>query len=115
MNLSAARGRVALPSLGAGVLLALSLPPWGWWPVGLAGAGLFYWRLAGLGPRARLWSGWLAGLGCYGPGLIWARAFNWYGAAVLIALEALFFGAAAVLTPSGRGRAIAFVAAGTRQ
>jgi len=113
VNLSAPRGRVALPSLGAGVLLALSLPPWGWWPVGLAGAGLFYWRLAGLGPRARLWSGWLAGLGCYGPGLIWARAFNWYGAAVLIALEALFFAAAAVLTPSGRGRALAFVGAGT--
>ncbi len=113
VNLSPRRGRVALPSLGAGVLLALSLPPWGWWPLGLAGAGLLYWRLAGLRARTRVWSGWLAGLGCYLPGLFWARAFNWYGAVVLIALEALFFAAAAVLTPPRRGRAPAFVAAGT--
>ncbi len=113
MTLSGRRGRLALPSLGAGALLALSLPPWGWWPLGVAGAGLFYWRLAGLRARTRVWSGWLAGLGCYLPGLFWARAFNWYGAAVLIALEALFFAAAAVLTPPGPGRAPAFVAAGT--
>jgi apolipoprotein N-acyltransferase len=44
---------------------------------------------------------------------MWARAFNWYGALLLIALEALFFAAAAVLTPPVRGRAPAFVAAGT--
>jgi apolipoprotein N-acyltransferase len=113
VSLPARRGGVALPSLGAGLLLALSLPPWGWWPLGLAGAGLLYWRLAELRPRTRLWSGWLAGLGCYLPGLIWARAFNWYGAAVLIALEALFFAAASLLTPARRGRALAFVAAST--
>jgi len=113
VNPTTRRGRIALPSLGAGALLALSLPPWGWWPLGLAGAGLFYWRLAGLRARTRVWSGWLAGLGCYLPGLIWVRAFNWYGATVLIALEALFFAAAALLTPPWRGRAPAFVAAGT--
>ena len=107
------RGRVALPSLGAGVLLALSLPPFGWWPLGLAGAGLLYWRLTGLRARTRFWSGWLAGQGCYAIGLVWAQAFNWYGAVILIALEALFFAAAAVLTPPWRGRAPAFVAAGT--
>ncbi len=107
------RGRVAIPSVAAGVLLALSLPPWGWWPLGLAGAGVLYWRLAGLGLRTRVWSGWLAGLGCYAIGLFWARAFNWYGAVVLILVEALFFAAAAGLTPPVRGRAPAFVAACT--
>jgi apolipoprotein N-acyltransferase len=107
------RGRVAVPSVAAGVLLALSLPPWGWWPLGLAGAGVLYWRLAGLGLRTRVWSGWLAGLGCYAIGLFWARAFNWYGAVVLILVEALYFAAAAALTPPVRGRAPAFVAACT--
>jgi apolipoprotein N-acyltransferase len=81
--------------------------------LGLAGAGLLYWRLAGLGVRTRLWSGWLAGLGCYALGLFWARAFNWYGALALILIEALFVAAAAALTPPQRGRALAFVAAGT--
>ncbi len=106
-------GRVAGPSLGAGVLLALSLPPWGWWPLGIVGAGLFYWRLAGLPLRTRLWAGWLAGLGCYAIGLFWARAFNWYGAVVLVLVEALFFAAAAGFTPPDRGRALAFVGACT--
>jgi apolipoprotein N-acyltransferase len=106
-------GHIAVPSVAAGVLLALSLPPWGWWPLGLAGAGILYWRLAGLPLRTRVWSGWLAGLGCYAIGLFWARAFNWYGAVVLILVEALFFAAAAALTPPVRGRALAFVAACT--
>ena len=97
------RGRVAGPSVAAGVLLALSLPPWGWWPLGLIGAGLLYWRLANLRLRTRIWSGWLAGLGCYAIGLVWARAFNWYGAVVLILAEALFFAAAAGATPPRRG------------
>ncbi len=35
----------------AGVMLALSLPPWGWWPLGLVGAAVLYWRLGGLGLR----------------------------------------------------------------
>jgi apolipoprotein N-acyltransferase len=107
------RGRVAAPSVAAGILLALSLPPWGWWPLGLIGAALLYWRLAGLRLRTRIWSGWLAGLGCYSIGLVWARAFNWYGAVVLILAEALFFAAAAGATPPRRGRALAFVGACT--
>jgi apolipoprotein N-acyltransferase len=63
--------------------------------------------------RTRLWSGWLAGLGCYAIGLFWARAFNWYGAVVLVLIEALFFAAAAAATPPRRGRALAFVGACT--
>ena len=94
MNRLPRRGRVAAPSVAAGVLLALSLPPFGWWPLGPLGAGLLYWRLGGLALRTRVWSGWLAGLGCYVIGLAWARAFNWYGAVVLIVVEALFFAAA---------------------
>jgi apolipoprotein N-acyltransferase len=113
VSVPARRGSTALPALVAGGLLALSLPPWGWWPLGPAGAALLYWRLAGQRARTRMWAGWLAGLGCYGPGLMWSRAFNWYGAALLIVLEALFFAAAALCTPPLRGRAPAFVAAGT--
>ena len=101
MSGAARRGRILLPSLASGLLLALSLPPWGWWPLGLAGAGLLYWRLGALPWAARLWSGWWAGIGCFALGLMWARAFNWYGALVLILVEALFMAAAAGLTPQG--------------
>jgi apolipoprotein N-acyltransferase len=77
------------------------------------GAALFYWRLAGLRVRTRLWAGWLTGLGCYAIGLFWSRTFNWYGTVVLVLLEALFMAAAAALTPPDRGRAPAFVGACT--
>jgi apolipoprotein N-acyltransferase len=107
------RGRVAAASIVAGVMLALSLPPWGWWPLGPLGAALLYWRLGGLPVRTRAWSGWLAGLGCYAIGLAWSRTFNWYGAVVLVLVEALFLAAAAAATPRRRGRGLAFVAACT--
>ena len=93
---------VALPALAAGVGLALSLPPWGWWILAFPSAGLLWWRLGGLRPRTRLWAGWLAGLGCYVPGLMWARSFTLPGAVVLIAVEA---GVHRGGLPGGAGRA----------
>lgn len=105
--------QVALPSLAAGVAIALSLPPWGWWPLAFAGAALLYWRLAGLRVGPRLLAGWVAGLGCYVPGLVWAREFNWYGAVALMVVEALSMGLAAMLVPPGRGRLAAYPAAFT--
>jgi apolipoprotein N-acyltransferase len=107
------RAGVAAPSLVAGVALALSVPPWGFWPLAFVGAGLLFWRLEGLRPRTRLLAGWCAGLGCFVPGLFWAQSFNWYGAVVLMAIEALAFGLAALATPPEGGRIAAFVGAFT--
>jgi len=104
---------VAGPSAVAGVALALSLPPWGWWPLAFAGAGLLYWRLGGMGVWTRLFAGWVAGLGCFVPGLFWARTFNWYGAAVLMVVEALSMAVAAAAVPPARGRIPVFAGAFT--
>jgi apolipoprotein N-acyltransferase len=107
------RGRVALPALASGVGLALSLPPWGWWALAFPAAGLLWWRLGGLRPRTRLWAGWLAGLGCFGPGLMWARAFTLPGALVLMIVEAAFVAVGCLAVPAGPvvARALAFPAA----
>jgi apolipoprotein N-acyltransferase len=104
------RGRVALPALASGVGLALSLPPWGWWVLAFPSAGLLWWRLGGLRPRARLWAGWLAGLGCYGLGLMWARSFTVPGALALIGVESLCMAVACLAVPAGPvvARAVAF-------
>jgi len=109
------RGAVAVPSVVAGVGLALSLPPWGFWILAFPAAGLLWWRLGGLRPRTRLWAGWLCGLGCYVPGLAFARSFTLPGALVLIAVEALFMGVACLAVPRGPAwaRALAFPAAMT--
>ncbi len=109
------RGRVAAPALASGVGLALSLPPWGWWILAFPAAGLLWWRLGGLRPRTRVWAGWLAGLGCYVPGLMWVRSFTLPGAVVLIALEAGFVAMACLAVPAGpvAARALAFPSAMT--
>ena len=109
------RGMVVLPALASGVGLALSLPPWGWWILAFPAAGLLWWRLGGLRPRTRLWAGWLAGLGCYVPGLMWARSFTIPGAIALIALESGFMAVACLVVPAGPtgSRALAFPAAMT--
>jgi apolipoprotein N-acyltransferase len=107
------RGSVALPSLAAGALLALSLPPWGWWPLAFVGAAVLYLRLAGLRPRTRFLAGWLAGLGCFIPGLWWVGAFTGYGAMALMAIEALSTAVAAAVVPPRRGRLPAYAGAFT--
>jgi apolipoprotein N-acyltransferase len=107
------RGMVAVPALASGVGLALSLPPWGWWILAFPAAGLLWWRLGGLRPRTRLWAGFLAALGCYIPGLMWARSFTVPGALVLIAVESLFVAVGCLAVPAGPllTRALAFPAA----
>lgn len=102
------RGRVALPSLAAGVLVALSVPPFGWWALAAFGLGGLAWRLAGLPARGRLLAGLLFGIGMFGPTLVWMTAFNAAGYGAVVVLEAAFFALAALVVPPGRGRALAF-------
>lgn len=98
------RGRVVVPSLVAGLLLAFSVPPFGWWPLAFVGAAVLFCRLEGLRWRSRLLAGWVAGFGCFVPGLWWAASFNWYGAVALMAVEALSMAIAATLVPASRWR-----------
>ncbi len=108
------RGRVAVPAIAAGVGLALSLPPFGWWILAFPAAGLLWWRLAGLRPRTRAWAGWLAGLGCYLPGLAFVRTFTLAGALALIAVEACFMAVACLAVPAGPVAARAFAFPGAQ-
>ncbi len=101
-----------VPSVLAGVGLALSLPPWGWWFLAFPAAGVMWWRLGGLRLRARMLAGWAMGLGLFVPGLWWATTFNTYGGVVLMALQALAPALACAAVPSGpRGRTAALTGA----
>ncbi|MDE3085379.1 MAG: apolipoprotein N-acyltransferase [Acidobacteriota bacterium] len=104
-----ARG-VGVP-VAAGVVMALSLPPFGAWIAALASAAVL-WALVGtLGPWRRLLAGWLFGLGLFGVGLFWVTSFNVYGGVVLVLLEALAPALACMCAPRGRGRTPALAGA----
>ncbi|MHB8262547.1 MAG: apolipoprotein N-acyltransferase [Acidimicrobiales bacterium] len=102
-----------LAAIIAGVLAALSLPPWGWWILAFPAAGIAYLALDGLPWKARFFVGWAFGLGIFVPGLWWSSTFNVYGAFVLMAAESLFLAVAAIAVPSREARILALPAAMT--
>jgi apolipoprotein N-acyltransferase len=101
-------------ALGAGFLVALSLPPWGIWPLAFVGVILFEVSL-GEWPtrRERAARGWLFAAGWLFPGL----SFLWFlsapGYVVAAALFAGFHAVAAMVAPTGVWRVIGRPAAHT--
>lgn len=106
------RGQIAAPSILAGALLALAVPPWGFWPLAVVGLAILYRLSAELGTKHRFVAGVETGFVLYAATLWWMTEFH--PAALLVPLiEAAFLGLALVLTPPGlvRGRPLCFAAA----
>ena len=99
--------RLADPALalGAGALVALSLPPWGFWPLAFVGVALFGVVLgdAPTGRRARR-LGWLFGAGWMFLGMGWMVQLTLPGYLLASAIFAGFHALAAWSAPSGRWR-----------
>ena len=95
-----------LAALGAGTLVALALPPWGWWPLAFVGIALFDHLLSTVTrPGLRWATGTAFGIGWLAPGMGWM----WFLTPPGYLIAALGFGAlhgvAAMLpaqTPSQR-------------
>jgi apolipoprotein N-acyltransferase len=97
--------------LAGGVAGSFSLPPFGFWPLGPLGIAIFLLAVEDHGIGQRTFTGFCFGLGMFVPGLWWAQHFNWYGALLLMVIEAAFFaGAGALLTPH-RGRTFSAIGA----
>src|SRR5437762_4896796 len=60
-----------LAAVGAGLLVALSLPPWGWWPLAPIGIAVFDRLVADRPRRSRFTRGWLFGIGWLPLGMGW--------------------------------------------
>ncbi|CAN5789050.1 apolipoprotein N-acyltransferase [soil metagenome] len=98
-------------ALAGGALLSAGLPPFGWWPLALAGAGLLARVIHGTRTRRRLVLGLTAGVGFLGPGLAWLTEFHVAGFALAVMLEAGLFAAAVTASPPGRGQGLGLPAA----
>ncbi|MEZ5572202.1 MAG: apolipoprotein N-acyltransferase [Halioglobus sp.] len=55
----------------AGVLVTLSLAPFGLWPAGILSCVIYAYLLCTCSPGQGLWRGWLYGLGMFGSGVSW--------------------------------------------
>jgi len=91
-----------LAALVGGVLVALSLPPWGLWWLAPVGYGLFAGALRrASGWRGRTLDGAAFGVGCFVVGLYWLGEFTIPGAVIAVALSALMYAVGAALVPRG--------------
>ena len=104
-------GRPWVRGVLAGVLLAASLPPWGFWPLGFVGMALWvelltearHWRRAGLSALVSV--SWL------GPATVWMLDLTLIGWPLAVASFAAMHAAAGVLVPPDHRRRTAFPAA----
>ena len=98
-------------ALGAGLLVASALPPWGWWPLAFVGIAILDALLAGRQARSRAARGFLFGLGWLAPGMGWMWFLTAPGYVFTSLLFSGFVAGAVALVPAGRGRRPALVGA----
>ena len=98
-------------ALAAGVLVALSLPPWGWWPLSFVGIAAFDLAVDGLARRRRLLGATAFGLGWLALGMMWMWQLTVPGYIVGSLMLALWHGAAELVVPNGPASLIARPAA----
>ncbi len=107
-------GLVALaPSLGAGGLLAFSMPPWGWWPLAFVAFAILDRQLVAKTLRERANRGFAFGAGWLFPATFWMIDLTPPGYIAQGLIFTVFFGAATAIRASGRWRWLALPAAFT--
>jgi len=90
--------------VGAGLLIAAAVPPWGWWPAAFVGFALFDRVVTDRPAAARFRGGWLVGAAWAFPSTLWMLDLTPPGWVIAATLHAVWLGLAAALVPSGRWR-----------
>ncbi|MEZ5295207.1 MAG: apolipoprotein N-acyltransferase [Ilumatobacteraceae bacterium] len=106
--------RQPLFSLCGGLLVAFSMPPWGWWPLAFAGVGLFGWAVGDKPSRRRsALAGFAFGVGWMYPAMAWMWFLTVPGYLVAAAWFAVYHAVAAAIAPRGRWAPVGRAAAHT--
>jgi apolipoprotein N-acyltransferase len=91
----------------AGVLLAASVPPWGWWPLALVGIALLDRLIADQPAAVRFRRTWLVAAAWLYPAMVWMFDLTPPGYLIAGGAYAAYFGVAVAACPPGRARWIA--------
>ena len=101
-------------ALGSGFLVALSLPPWGWWPLAFVGVALFEVSLGrDTGRLMRFGLGTTFGFAWMSMGMGWMWHLTVPGYLIASCLFGVYHGLAELASPTGRWRIIGRPAAHT--
>ena len=104
----------AAMAIGGGLAVALSLPPWGFWPLAFVGIALFETSLGELAnARKRAARGYVFAAVWLLPGMAWMWSLTVPGYFVAVAVFAGFHAIAATVSPQGPWRVIGRPAAHT--
>ena len=93
----------------AGLLIAASVPPWGWWPAAFLGLALLDRSLANRSAGSRFRQGLLTGAAWAFPSTFWMLDLTPPGWIIAGLLHALWMGLAAAAVPSNRWRRLGLV------
>ena len=105
------RPRRLLVGALAGALLSAGLPPFGWWPLALAGVAVAALVVLDrpLGPGRG--SPWPSGSASSAPGLCWMTEFSAPGYVLAVLIESAFVGVGLAVAPPGRWSALGLAGA----
>jgi apolipoprotein N-acyltransferase len=91
---------VGAACVGAGLGLAASLPPWGWWPLGFLAVAAWDRLLADRPWSSRLLRSWAIGIAWLLPALLWMWDLTAPGYVVAVVVFGGYFGVAGALVPA---------------
>lgn len=97
-------------TLLAGLALAFSVPPWGWWPLAFVAFALLSRQLDEQPAGTRALRGATFALGWFAPSVAWMLDFSLPGYAAVLVIWAGFWAVAAALCPPGPPRWLALPA-----
>jgi apolipoprotein N-acyltransferase len=97
--------------LPAGILVTLALPPFGWWPLAIAGVALLARGLERLAVQERASLSFGFGLGLLLPGLWWMTEFSLPGFVLAVVLESAIVAVFLAAAPAGRWQLLGLPAA----
>lgn len=99
-------------SVLSGLLIAAGLPPWGWWPLTIAGLALWFEILSQLTPHSRFGRSLLVGAAWIFPSTVWMADFTPIGWPVAATVFSVMVALVGLVTPSQRSyRGAVFCAA----